>query len=207
MSGRRAGTDAAGIAAAAAVVRSGGVLAYPTETVYGLGGDALSAAALGRIRTLKGRDADKPVLALTDTWARVAEWLGRLDPALERLMGHEPPLPVTLLLPVTEAAPAGLVGPGGLVGLRRTSDPFCRALIAASDRVLLSTSANPAGAPAPSRFSSLDAAIVAGVDLAVDAGAELNGVPSTVVRVEDGRLVVVREGAAPTGLLMRIAEG
>ncbi len=207
MSARTVGTDAVGVAAAAAVVRDGGVLAYPTETVYGLGGDAEKAAALARIRALKGRDADKPVLALTDTWARVAGWLGSLDPLLERLMQHEPPLPATLLLPVTDAAPVGLVGPGGRVGLRRTSDPFCRALIAAADCVLLSTSANPAGAPAPSRFADLDAGIVAGVDLAVDAGRDLNGVPSTVAMAEGGRLVVVREGAAPTALLMRIAEG
>lgn len=198
--------DPAGVAAAAAVVRRGGVLAYPTETVYGLGGDARLAEPLARIRALKGRDADKPVLVLTDTWARVAGWLGDLEGGLVRLMQHEPPLPVTLLLPVNGTAPGGLVGPGGKVGIRRTTDAFCRAVIAAADTVLLSTSANPAGRPAPALFADLDPSIRAGVDLAVDAGRPLNGVPSTVALMDEEKLVVVREGAVPTEVLLRILD-
>lgn len=205
MSARAAATDAAGLAAAAALVRRGGLLLYPTETVYGLGGDARRADVLARLRALKGRDADKPVLVLTDGWARVRPWLGPLDPAHERLMAHD--LPVTLLLPASGVAPPGLVGPGGLVGVRRTTDPFCRALVAAADAPLLSTSANPAGEPPPARFADVDGGLLDGVDLSVDAGHALAGVPSTVVRVEEGRAVVVREGAVGADVLARIAAG
>ena len=204
---RTVGTDAAGLDAAARLVARGGVLLYPTETVYGLGGDATHPDVLARVRALKGRDADKPMLALTDDWARVQAWLADVPPALARLMAHEPPLAVTFLLPPSEGAPAGLVGPGGLIGLRRTSDPFCRALVARAGCVLLSTSANPAGAPPPARFADVYAGLLEGVDLAVDAGAPLRGTPSTVVRADGAALVIVREGAVSAEALREIAAG
>jgi L-threonylcarbamoyladenylate synthase len=125
----------------------------------------------------------------------------------ERLMAHEPPLPVTLLLPASDAAPAGLAGPGGLVGVRHTADPFCRAVVAAAGVPLLSTSANPAGGPPPARFEDVDAGLRARVDLAVDAGHALAGVPSTVVRIDGGRVVVVRAGAVGADVLARIVAG
>ncbi len=204
---RVVGADAAGVAAVAEAVRAGGVVLYPTETVYGLGGDAARPDVRARTAALKGRDGAKPMLMLTDEWARVMGWLGPLERAHRRLMDHAPPLAVTLLLPASRAVPASLVGPGGLVGIRRTTDPFCRALVAAADAPLLSTSANPAGAPPPARFESVHPDLLAAVDLAVDAGHPLAGVPSAVARVERGAVVVVREGAVDVATLERIAAG
>ena len=202
--------DAAGpeeVARAAAVIRAGGVIAYPTETVYGLGCDPTDAAAVERVRAVKGRDADRPMLALTDRWGRVGPWLAGLTAAHRRLMAHEPPLPVTIVFDASDAAPPTLVSPGGTVGIRRTTDPFCRALVAAADTPVLSTSANRAGEPPPARFADLDPAVAAAVDLAVDAGHALDGTPSTVVRIEGGRLVVLRAGAVDEATLRRIVEG
>jgi L-threonylcarbamoyladenylate synthase len=202
VSARVAGTDAAGVQEAARVVASGGLLLYPTETVYGLGCDPWAARAVARLRALKGRDAGKPMLALTDEWARVAGWFARLTDVHRRLMAFDGPL--TVLFEAGPGAPTALVGPDGLIGARRTGDAFCRAVMGRSDRVLVSTSANPAGAPAPSRFADVDEALLAGVDLAVDAGAPLAGVPSTVVRVAGEGVVVVRAGAVSEAELQRV---
>lgn len=194
-------------AQAAAVLRAGGIVLHATETVYGLAADPRRPEAVARARQLKGRDAAKPMLALTDTWERVAPYLEAVPPPLARLMAHDVPLAVTLLLPGSAAAPEALRGPDGRLGLRRTADPFCRALVEALGAPVLSTSANPAGAPAPALFADVDEALLAAVDLALDAGRPLGGVPSTVVGVDAaGRLQVVREGAVPEALLREIAE-
>lgn len=201
------GAGPEGVARAAAVVRAGGVIAYPTETVYGLGCDPADAAAVARIRAVKGRDADRPMLALTDRWGRAEPWLVGLTDAHRRLMAHEPPLPVTIVFDASDAAPPPLVSPGGTVGVRRTTDPFCRALVVAAGTPVLSTSANRSGEPPPARFADLDPAVAAAVDLVADAGHELGGTPSTVVRVEGGRLVVLRAGAVGEAALRRIVGG
>lgn len=190
---------------AAAVVRRGGLLLYPTETVYGLGCDPADPAAVARLRALKGRDAAKPMLAITDRWGRVAPWVRDLTEAHRRLMQHDPPLPVTLVFDASAAAPPGLVSPEGTIALRRTADPFCRALVAAAGTAILSTSANRAGHPPPARFADLDPTLLEAVDLAVDAGCPLGGTPSSVVHVAaTGQLEVLREGAVAAETLKRI---
>lgn len=196
--------DMGAVERAAAVVRSGGVLVYPTETVYGIGCDPANAEAVARVRAIKGRDADKPMLAITDRWGRVAPWIVGLTDAHRTLMQHEPPLPVTIVFDASGEAPPGLVSAEGGIGIRRTTDPFCRALVAAADTVVLSTSANRAGQPPAARFADLDPAVLDAVDEAVDAGRDLCGTPSTVVRVEDGKLIVLREGAVSTAELHQI---
>ncbi len=201
------GTDAAGLRAAARAVRAGRVLLYPTETVYGLGGDAGRADVLQRVRHLKGRDADKPILVLTDVWTRMADWIVEPGDALRRIMSHEPPLPVTLLMEASGRAPSGLIGPEGLIGVRRTADAFCRALVVASDTPLLSTSANQSGQPAPAELREVSVALRAGVDVVVDAGRRLPGVPSTVARVVDGAVHVLRAGAVDAVTLEGVAAG
>ena len=189
---------------AAVVVRAGGVLVYPTETVYGIGCDPANAEAVARVRTIKGRDAAKPMLAITDRWGRVASWIAGLTDAHRALMQHEPPLPVTIVFDASDDAPPGLVSPQGGIGIRRTTDPFCRALVAAADTPVLSTSANRAGRAPVARFAHLDDAVLDAVDSSVDAGHDLGGTPSTVVRVADSELVVLREGAVDAAELHRI---
>jgi L-threonylcarbamoyladenylate synthase len=194
---------------AAAAVQRGGVVLYPTETVYGLGCDPRIEPAVDRIRRLKGRDADKPMLAVTDRWGRVERWISDLTNAHRRLMQAADsvgqPLAVTLLFSPGPECPEGLIGPGGLVGIRRTSDAVCRALVAACGTAILSTSANPAGEPPPSTFDAVDASILAGVDAAVDAGRPLQGTPSTVVQVRGEEIVVLREGAVTAEQVREVA--
>lgn len=192
---------------AAEVVRAGGLLVYPTETVYGIGCDPTCDGAVACVRAVKGRDAAKPMLALTDRWGRVTPWIADVTEAHRRLMQHDPPLPVTIVFDASDAAPPGLVSPRGRIGIRRTSDAFCRALIAAAGVPLLSTSANRAGDPSVADFAALDPEVVGAVNLAVDAGRPLGGAPSTVVQIEGGGLVVLREGAVEAATLRGIVAG
>jgi L-threonylcarbamoyladenylate synthase len=196
---------------AAAVVRGGGVLVYPTETVYGIGCDPFDAVAVERVRAIKGREATKPMLALTDTWDRVAGWVTGVTDTHRRVMGATDgagrPLAVTLLFEAGTDAPASLVSAAGLIGLRRTPDPLGQRLVAACSTALLSTSANQAGQPPAASFAALDPYVVEAADYALDAGRDLGGTPSTVVRVEDGALVVVRAGAVDARTLREIVEG
>ena len=196
----------ADVARAAAVIRNGGVLVYPTETVYGIGCDPTRTDAVARVCAVKGRDADRPMLALTDRWGRVEMWIADLTVVHRRLMQRDD-LPVTIVFDASEAAPAGLVSTEGGIGIRRTLSPFCRALVSAADVPVLSTSANRAGEPAVSNFARLAPEVVDAVDLAIDAGDVLGGIASTVVRVENGRLVVLREGAVAAATLHQIVAG
>ncbi|MEM6337944.1 MAG: L-threonylcarbamoyladenylate synthase [Bacteroidota bacterium] len=181
------------VSEAARVVSEGGVLLYPTATVYGLGGDPNVPAVLERIRALKGRDADKPMLVLTDEWARAEHWIANVTPLHNRLMAFDGPL--TILFDASPDVPAALRGGSPLIGIRRTRDAFCRAVITQSGRLLCSTSANKAGDPSPATFSTIHPDLLARVDLAVDAGSPLGGAPSTVAGLRDGSLVIYRAGA------------
>lgn len=189
------GTDGRGIAKAAEVTRAGKVLLYPTETVYGLGGLASIEPVAIRVRQLKGRSDDSPMLVLTDEWERVTAWFAELSEPARRLIAYGPYLPATLLFTASTHAPHHLLGPEGLVGVRRTGNAFCRSLIEIVGEPLLSTSANRTGEQPPHKFEDIDQTIREGVDLAVNAGYALQGTPSTVIRFDGERVVVVREGA------------
>lgn len=191
--------------AAVDVVRNGGVIIYPTETVYGLGCDPCQPAAVTRVREIKGRAADLPMLAVTHDWEAVEHWFATIPHLLSPLMVHEPPLAVTVVLEASDAAPAGLVSREGTVAVRRTSDAAAAQLAAACGGAILSTSANRSGEPPATRFADLDPAIVSAVDVLVDAGVPLAGTPSTLVAVRDGRLVILREGAVPSDEIRRLA--
>ena len=167
----------------------------PAETVYGLGGDARRPDVAARIHVIKGSAPGKPILALTDTWERVASWV-RHDDRLRRVWSRDGLGPLTLVLPATDAAPSSLVGPGGTVGLRRTTSSTARALVAALGAPLFSTSANRSGHAPPVRLSDVDAGIRRAVDATLEAPDELGGRPSTVARYHaaDQRFEILRPG-------------
>lgn len=190
--------------AASQVVCSGGVLLYPTETVYGLGGDALDLSVVERIHEIKGSNPDKPMLVLTDEWERLSNWYRSEMTVFERISSHTPTLPITFLLTATVNAPEHLVGPENLVGIRRTANQFCRQLIADAGRPLISTSANVSGAPSPTSLPDVSEDIRSKVDLVVESSEPLSGLPSTIVKVGEG-LQVVREGSVSEEDLRKIA--
>ncbi|MFZ4688593.1 MAG: L-threonylcarbamoyladenylate synthase [Polymorphobacter sp.] len=187
--------DAAGIAAAVAALRAGGIVAVPTETVYGLAARADDAAAVARIYEAKGRPGFNPLIVHVAGEAQAAE-LVEIDAVAAALMAAHWPGPLTLVLPLRAEAPvAGLVTAGlGTLAVRCPAHPVMQALIAAMGP-LAAPSANASG-----RISSTTAAHVADslgdrVGLILDGGACAAGVESTIVAVADGVVQLLRPGA------------
>jgi L-threonylcarbamoyladenylate synthase len=188
----------------AALLRGGGVVAYPTETFYGLGALARDGAALARLARAKGRPEGKPLPLIAADVAMV-EQVASLGPVARRLASRFWPGPLTLVLPVRPGLPESVTGGTGTVGIRVPGSEVARALCRAAGAPVVSTSANPSGGPPPASASALDAALVARIDGVLDAGATPGGRPSTVVRVDDERLTLLRDGAIPFDAVERAA--
>ncbi|MFO7676108.1 MAG: L-threonylcarbamoyladenylate synthase [bacterium] len=186
---------------AAAIIRAGGIVVFPTETVYGIG-IGLDHAGSGetgvaRVSALKGRPAGMPVL-LHCASVQDIPGLARSMPrsALDLVQAFLPG-PLALVLPASDRVPAALQGPGGTVGIRVVALPVTQALIRRVGTPLAGSSANPHGTPATAGFSELDAAILAGADVILDSGRCGTGLASTVVDLATGPPRLLREGAIP----------
>jgi L-threonylcarbamoyladenylate synthase len=189
--------DPAGRAALEDCVAGGGVAIFPADTLYGLGCDPSSPAAIERIHSLKGRDERKPSAVMFFAPLAMRELLSTLGPRTREAVGALLPGAVTLVVS----------NPKRLYPLACGEDPehlgirFIEGPLAGTVPAIFQTSANRSGEPAPSRFRDIDARILEGADLAIDGG-ELGGEPSTVVDLtaldSDGSWSVLREGAVST---------
>jgi len=180
----------------AGCVRDGGVLIYPTDTVYGLGCDPFNENALSRIVAIKGRDSGKGMLLLVPDHEWLSELTVDLDNEQKDICRRVWPGPVTLLFEASSRLPRLVTGRGGKVGIRMPGNRF---LIDCLNRIpgpLVSTSANLSGHPAVSKFADLDPSIIGKVDLAVDGGAEFSGPirPSSVIDLSGKEPLLVRKG-------------
>lgn len=181
---RLAAADPDAIAAAAAVLRSGGLVAFPTETVYGLGACADDPAAIARIYAAKGRPARNPLIVHTNT-LNGALALAVMDHCARILADACWPGPLTLVLPrraEAELAPAVTAGLGS-VGVRIPDHPVALALLAAVGRPVAAPSANPSGRLSPTTAQHVVDGLGAVVDLVLDGGPCAVGVESTVVEL------------------------
>jgi L-threonylcarbamoyladenylate synthase len=182
------------IAQAAAVIRSGGLVAFPTETVYGLGADGLDEAAVRRIFAAKGRPEAKGLilhLCEPEQAADVAE----VSAVAEQLMAAFFPGPLTLVLRARPVVPAVTTGGGATVAVRMPDHPVAQALIRAAGRPIAAPSANPSGAPAPRSAAEVLAGLEGKFDLLLDAGPTALGTPSTVLDLSGRSPRVLRLGA------------
>jgi L-threonylcarbamoyladenylate synthase len=186
---------------AAAALRAGGLVAYPTETYYGLGALARDAAAVERLARVKGRPDGKPLPLLAADVAAV-EAVAVLDADARRVAAALWPGPLTLVLPVRPGLPAPVTAGTGTVGIRVPGSALARRLAAEAGGALVSTSANLAGAPPPRRPADLDPALRARLDLVLDGGEAPGGLPSTVAVVAGGTARLVREGAVPLAAVL-----
>lgn len=187
-------------------VLRGGILLYPTDTVYGIGGDAARDDVTRRIRELKGVEANKPLLVLTDSWDRVEDWIPKPEGLVRRLMALSAFHSITILFPAAERVPRTLIGSSEEIGIRLCRHPFCIDLIRKASRPISSTSANPTGEAVPLSMQEINDRIRLGVDLVVDGGS-LPGAPSTIVRPVGDRPIVLREGSISEAALGRLLEG
>jgi L-threonylcarbamoyladenylate synthase len=185
---------------AALELERGGVVALPTDTVYGVAAAVSHPAAVVRLFALKARDASKPVAVLV-SGADQAAVVADLSPVARRLAERFWPGALTLVLPRSSAFRVDLGGAGDTVGVRA---PAYQPILDLCERLgpLATTSANRSGRPTPADGQGVALAL-GGTDvgLVVDGGPAPGGVASTVVRVEDGELVVLREGPIRMGEL------
>ena len=178
--------DAAAISAAAACLAAGGLVAFPTETVYGLGADARNGEAVARLYAAKGRPAFNPLIAHVGS-LEAARRLGRFDAAAEKLAGAFWPGPLTLVLPkqpncgVADLALAGLDS----VAVRVPAHPVARALLAAFDGPVVAPSANRSGHVSPTNAAHVLADLRGRIDMVIDAGPCPVGLESTIVACLD----------------------
>lgn len=199
--------DAAGVAEAARLLCGGGLVALPTETVYGLAADAQNAHAVARIFAAKGRPRFNPLIAHLLGPAEAARE-AVLSPLAERLMAAFWPGPLTLVLPrapqatVCELACAGLA----TIALRAPAHPVMRAVLEACGRPLAAPSANRSGHVSPTTAAHVAADFPTGLDLILDAGPCALGLESTVVGIlPDGPPTLLRPGALARGTIEAVA--
>lgn len=185
---------------AARVLARGGVVAFPTESFYGLGVDPRNQRAVAHLASIKGRAASKPIPVIAASVGDVCT-IADLPPLASELADALWPCPLTMALEPRGAWPAAILGDTGTVGVRVTDHHIARLLAEAAGGLVTATSANRAGAPAVAAPGDLDPELVAGVQLIVDAGPCAGGSPSTVVRFDGDRVTVLREGAIAFAVL------
>ncbi len=189
------GADAAAIERAVVVLQGGGLVAFPTETVYGLGGLALDPRALASIFAAKGRPVNHPLIAhvldVHGARALAAAW----SPLATRLASAFWPGPLTLVVPRAAHVPLALTGGGDSVAVRAPSHPVARALLAALGAPLAAPSANRYQTLSPTTAAHVAASLGGRVAMILDGGACAAGIESTVVDVRGEVPVVLRPGA------------
>jgi tRNA threonylcarbamoyl adenosine modification protein (Sua5/YciO/YrdC/YwlC family) len=171
-----------------ATLATGALVAFPTETVYGIAAARDDADAVRRLREVKGRPEDKPLTVHVADPADIATLTGTLDAAAARLVARLLPGPVTLVLPDPEGSPTGF---------RLPDHEIARAFLRAADTTVVATSANRSGEPALTDGPDVEAAFDGRIDAILSAGPTRCRDASTVVRAMDGRVEILREGAVP----------
>jgi L-threonylcarbamoyladenylate synthase len=187
--------DRAVVERAAAVIRAGGVVAVPTDTLYGLAADAFNPDAVRRVFAAKRRAANLALPLIAVDTAQVVRWFGALPRAAEQLAARFWPGPLTVLLAAPAAVVQEVAGGTGLVGVRVPAHAVARALSRASACLLTATSANPSGQMATRDPDVVEQSLGAAIDVLLDAGQTEGGAPSTIVDVTGGELRLVRAGA------------
>jgi L-threonylcarbamoyladenylate synthase len=183
---------------AAAKIRAGGVVAFPTETVYGLGADALDAAAVARIYELKGRPATSPVIVHVASVEMARELVTEWPALAEELAARWWPGPLTLVLPKKAAIPDVVTAGLGTVGVRMPDHPVALELIREAGVPIAAPSANRFSGLSPTAAEHVRTAFGDAVDV-VDGGPTRVGIESTVVAIEEGRIKVLRPGMISLG--------
>jgi len=186
---------AAAVEAAAAVLRADGLVAFPTETFYGLGAAALRPAAVRRIFDVKGRPEGKPLLVLVDSIAMVERLTTDVPPRARALMDRYWPGALTLVLRARADVPFEITAGSGTIGVRLSAHAVARALVTALGGPVTAPSANLSGRPAPTTAAEVAAAFGDTLPLVLDGGATQGGRPSTVLDVTVDPPRVIRAGA------------
>lgn len=191
-----------GVLRAAELLRRGGTVAFPTETVYGLGANALNAAAVARIFAAKERPAWDPVIVHVGDQEKARE-VAEVSTKAEALMAAFWPGPLTLLLPRTKAVPDSVTAGRPLVGVRMPAHPVALELILTAGVPVAAPSANRFGRTSPTTAAHVLEDLDGRIDAVLDGGATSVGVESTVLDVE--QMLIYRPGAVTTEMIRAVA--
>ncbi len=187
--------DPARIEEAIRLLNAGELVAFPTETVYGLGADAANPAAVARIFAAKGRPLGHPLIVHVSSLDAAREWTAGVPDAARKLAEAFWPGPLTLVLPKAERVLAAVTGGQASVALRAPAHPVARALLAAFGRGIAAPSANRYGRISPTRAADVREELGEAVPLVLDGGDCAVGLESTIVACLGGRVTLLRPGA------------
>lgn len=184
----------AALRTAADTLRAGGVVAFPTETFYGLAVPALDAGSVRRVFELKGRPDSKPLLVLVDSVA-MAETVAHVTPSARDLMTRYWPGALTVVLPAHPTVPSVVTAGTGTLGIRLSSHPVAQGLVGLLGEPVTAPSANPNGLAPPTTAAGVLGHFPEGIGLILDGGATRGGEPSTVLDLTVDPPRVLRQGA------------
>jgi len=196
------------IETAAAILRQGGVVAFPTETVYGLGADASNPAAVRRIFEIKGRPADHPLIVHLADESQLSHWAREVPDAARLLARYFWPGPLTLILPRSQHVSDVVTGGQDTVGLRVPNHPVALALLRAMGPTgaLAAPSANRYGRISPTTAEHVREELGNTVDMILDGGSCQVGLESTIVRFVGNTVTVLRPGGIPLAALEEVLQ-
>jgi len=179
------------------VIKGGGVILYPTDTIYGLGCAAFDIHAVRRIFELKKRSLKNPALVLVRNFTMMKKLVDGIPPQALELIRRFWPGPLTLIFKARKNFNPLLVSEENKIGIRIPDNRFCLKLMGDCKLPIVSTSANISGKEGNARIGVLKEIFINKVDLIIDAGDIKKLVPSTVIDISDGKIGLVREGVIP----------
>jgi L-threonylcarbamoyladenylate synthase len=186
---------------AADVIASGGVIAFRTDTFYGLGADPFNERAVVRLKQLKGREAGKPILIVISDLDQVERFISERSAMFDRLAEKFWPGPLTLIGKALPAVLDEITAGTGTIGIRLPDDDEVRVLIRSCGGALTATSANRSGEEPARHAQQVDEYFGAALDLIVDGGEARTDRVSTVVDVGEAEIKLIREGAIAWSLI------
>jgi L-threonylcarbamoyladenylate synthase len=192
------------IAAAVAALKRGEVIVFPTETLYGLGADALNEAAVETVFRLKGREPYTPIPVLVANQAMLGQLVDAVPPLARLLMQRFWPGPLTLVLRARANIPRPLINDAGGIGVRISSQPIATQLVQGLGRPLTATSANPSGKNPARTLREAQIYFTGTVNIFIDGGALTSDTGSTVAEVQGERLRIIRAGDITVAALEQV---
>lgn len=176
------------------ILRNGGIILYPTDTIWGIGCDATNKEAVSRIYALKQREEAKSMLVLVDNANRISRYVKEVPEIVWELLEVNDK-PMTIIYPGAVNLAPNLIAQDGSIGIRLANDPFCQRLIGKLNHPIVSTSANISGQPSAAIFDEIDDAVKIGVDYIVNWRQDdyKKSAPSSIIKIGlQGQIEIIR---------------
>ena len=196
--------DDEAIARAGEILKKGGLVAFPTETVYGLGGDATNPDASHKIYSAKGRPSDNPLIVHITNMKALEEIVAQAPQAAYTLAERFWPGPLTMIFQKNDRIPYETTGGMDTVAVRMPSDPIARALIDASTGYIAAPSANTSGRPSPTQAEHVAQDLTGKIDMIIDGGPVNIGLESTIVDLTEDVPMILRPGYITLEMLQEV---